>query len=155
MLASYTRTCCHSARCVASTFWLHLPNMSHVEHIVNFPADSQLTASCHLAGVGLRLQHHFRLATLLLIYIFITCRSSSRNSSTRCSSWKSSWRSQLQESRAQCVLQLLFLSVFAFCHNILPISKPCIARAGRGVGGRGKGCWLLRTCTSLALVAAN
>lgn len=154
MPASYT--CCHGARCVPSTFWLHLPNMSHVEHIVNFPADSQLTASCHLAGVRLRLQHHFRLATLLLIYIFITCRSSSRSSNSRlCSSWKSSWRSQLHEPRAQCVLQLLFLSVFAFCHNILPIFKPCIARAGREVEGKGNGCWLLRTCTSLALVAAN
>lgn len=34
------------------------------------------------------------------------------------------------------MLQLLFLSGFAFYHNILPISKPYIARAGRAAEGR-------------------
>lgn len=149
MLASYT--CCHCARYMASTFWPHLPNMSHVEHIVNFPADSQLTASCHLAAVELRLQHHFRLATLLLIYIFITCRSDSRSSSSRlCSIWKSSCRSREHSVCFSFCFCRVLPSAIIFCR--FP-SHTLYEQAGELRGGKGKE--VLRTCTSLALVAAN
>lgn len=112
--------------CVASTFFfflLHLPNMSHVEHIVNFPADSQLTASCHLAVVGLWLQHHFRLATLLLIYIFITCRSS---------------RSSKSCTRSSCRSRLLKQSVHSFCFYQFLASTATLYRTVSGASEEGR-----------------